>query len=402
MQETLANKEQAISSVNAKKKRFIEEQFPINRLSKESYKERKAAIGQTLTGIGKWWGRKPLILVRATILGLLMPASDDKKKDANIFLKTLMMDDEATWLRLKQNLSAGWVLENSQKKNKDQWFEYDGKYPKWKDDIDAEEREKITKETFLLLPYEKRLDICNRPEEMDEPSDEAWNEINAHLGTSSSTLAELFKQLGQKQFGYTPRAGDAFSGGGSIPFEAARLGLDSFASDLNPVAGLLTYTALNLIGGSKEQGEKLKQIQAEIFKTVDDEIKELGIEHNEKGWRAEYFLYCNETVCPECNWLIPTLPDLIVAKNVKTNKETNSIRERKRYQITIHENVSDKEFEFAKNQGTVAEGKIICPHCNGKTPLNVLRGDIKTSEGTRFGLRQWENEDIKDYMQYVG
>ena len=116
MQETLANKEQARSSVNAKKKRFIEEQFPINRLSKESYKERKAAIGQTLTGIGKWWGRKPLILVRATILGLLMPASDDKKKDANIFLKALMMDDEATWLRLKQNLSAGWVLENSQKK----------------------------------------------------------------------------------------------------------------------------------------------------------------------------------------------------------------------------------------------------------------------------------------------
>jgi hypothetical protein len=44
MQETLANKEQVISSVNAKKKRFIEEQFPINRLSKESYKERKAAM----------------------------------------------------------------------------------------------------------------------------------------------------------------------------------------------------------------------------------------------------------------------------------------------------------------------------------------------------------------------
>jgi hypothetical protein len=80
-----------------------------------------------------------------------MPASDDKKKDANIFLKSLMMDDEATWLRLKQNLSAGWVLENSQKKNKNEWFEYDGKYPKWNDDIDVEEREKITKETFPII-----------------------------------------------------------------------------------------------------------------------------------------------------------------------------------------------------------------------------------------------------------
>lgn len=393
MQETLANTEQTISSVNAKKKRFIEEQFPINRLSKESYKERKAVAGQTLTGIGKWWGRKPLILVRATILGLLMPASDDKKKDANIFLKALMMDDEATWLRLKQNLSAGWVLENSQKKNKEQLFELDGKYPKWKDDIDTEEREKIIKETFLLLPYEKRLDICNRPEEMGEPSEEAWNEINAHLGTNASTLAELFNQLGQKQFGYTPRAGDAFSGGGSIPFEAARLGLDSFASDLNPVAGLLTYTALNLIGGNEEQGSKLKEIQEQIFKKVDAEIKKLDVEFNDKGWRAEYFLYCNETDCPECKWTIPLLPNFIIADGVKAICKLVELEKEKRYRISVHTNVSDKEFAAAK-KGTVSEGKVNCPHCNARTPIAVLRGDIKTREGTRYGLRQWENEDI--------
>ena len=41
---------------------FIETQFPITRLSAESYKERKANNGQTLTRLGKWWGRKPLIL----------------------------------------------------------------------------------------------------------------------------------------------------------------------------------------------------------------------------------------------------------------------------------------------------------------------------------------------------
>jgi putative DNA methylase len=30
-----------------------------------------AGSSQTLTGLGKWWGRKPLVLVRATLLGLL-------------------------------------------------------------------------------------------------------------------------------------------------------------------------------------------------------------------------------------------------------------------------------------------------------------------------------------------
>ena len=374
-------------------KRFIEEQFPINRLSKESYVERKAGIGQTLTGIGKWWGRKPLILVRATLLGLVMPASDNKIKDASIFLKILMLDDEATFRRLKNNLSPTWVRENSTDKKKDKWFEVEGKYAKWKDSIDEEQRKKISKETFLSLPYEERIEICNRPEEMGELKEDVWSEINSHLGTSASTYAELFQQLGEKQFGYTPRVGDAFSGGGSIPFEAAHLGLDAFANDLNPVAGLLSYTSLNLIGGTIEQCNNLKEIQKDIFKKVDDEIKQLGVEHNDKGWRAEYFLYCNETHCPECKWLVPLLPDLIIAKNVKAICKLVPNEKDKSYRITVHENVSDDEFDEA-NKGTVGDGKIICPHCKNKTPINVLRGDIKTKDGTNYGLRQWENEDL--------
>ena len=85
---------------------FIETQFPIARLSAESYKERKAGAGQTLTGLGKWWGRKPLILVRAAIIGMLMPASSDAKKDREIFLKILTMDDDGTWQRCKGEIPA--------------------------------------------------------------------------------------------------------------------------------------------------------------------------------------------------------------------------------------------------------------------------------------------------------
>jgi putative DNA methylase len=83
---------------------FIETQFPIARLSAESYKERKANNGQTLTRLGKWWGRKPLILVRVSILGMLMPASSDAKKDREIFLKILTMDDDGAWQRYKPNV----------------------------------------------------------------------------------------------------------------------------------------------------------------------------------------------------------------------------------------------------------------------------------------------------------
>lgn len=84
-------------SMTTRPKSFIETQFPVSKISKESYKERKANYSQTLTGLGKWWGRKPLILVRAAILGLLIPSTDDPKKDRNIFLKLLTMDEEGLW-----------------------------------------------------------------------------------------------------------------------------------------------------------------------------------------------------------------------------------------------------------------------------------------------------------------
>ena len=69
-------------------KSFIEVQFPVSRISKESYKERKANLGQTLTGLGKWWGRKPLVMVRAALLGTLLPISDDYTKDRDCLLYT--------------------------------------------------------------------------------------------------------------------------------------------------------------------------------------------------------------------------------------------------------------------------------------------------------------------------
>ena len=62
--------------------------------------------------------------------------------------------------------------------------------------------------------------------------------------------------------------GHALCGGGSIPFEAARIGCNAFGSDLNPVGGLLTWASLNLIGGGKEVQQEVMQIQAKALSSV--------------------------------------------------------------------------------------------------------------------------------------
>ena len=110
------------------------------------------------------------------------------------------------------------------------------------------------------------------------------------------------------RFGHRPRVADTFCGSGQIPFEAARLGCDVYASDLNPVACMLTWGAFNIVGGSPESREQLLKDQQELVRQVQAEIDQLGVETDGNGWRAKVFLYCVEARCPQTGWMVPLLP----------------------------------------------------------------------------------------------
>ena len=47
--------------------------------------------------------------------------------------------------------------------------------------------------------------------------------------------------------GSRPLVADSFAGGGSIPLEAARVGAEAYASDLNPIPVLINQLLLNYI-----------------------------------------------------------------------------------------------------------------------------------------------------------
>jgi len=339
---------------------FIETQFPIARLSAEAYKERKANNGQTLTRLGKWWGRKPLILVRASILGMLMPASNNAKKDREIFLKILTMDDEGTWTRCK---------------------DYSSSVP-WRT-VDGPSRGK-----FDALTYAERITYCDRPENVEGPSEAAWADINAHLCTTATCLPELIDQLGQRTFGHAPRVGDSFCGGGSIPFEAARIGCEAFGSDLNPVAGLLTWSSLNLLGGGTAVQEEVLQVQEKVFQAANLQLTEWGIEHNGQGERADAYLYCVEVKPEGCDYFIPLAPSWVVGEKSKAVTRWKRVVDSDRLKPEIVE-VSDIEFKRYKEKygATVIGGRVVDPFdANRSWAIESLRGPD--------GLRRWTNDDV--------
>jgi len=374
---------------------FIEEQFPVSKVSKESYKERKAGASQTLTSLGKWWGRKPLVLVRAAIIGMLMPASDDPKKDREIFLKIMTMDDAGLWSRRSKSIPAK-VLQAHL--TEEEWEEliYDSEgntKRTWSAGLSTEEKEEVLYKVFSRMSYDEKLTFCDRPEQIEGTNEKAWQEISELLGTNAANLQELLVELGKHRFGHVPKVGDAFCGAGSIPFEAARLGCEAYGSDLNPVGALLTWAAIHLIGGGEEVHRQVQEAQEATFEAVDTQITEWGVEHNKKGWRADAYLYCVEARCPATGLMLPLAPSWIISEKYRVCAVLKRNDARQGYDIEIVTRADNETFAKAK-KGTVQNGRMVCPETGETFSITSIRGDRKVGGKSLYGLRLWENEDL--------
>jgi len=177
------------------------------------------------------------------------------------------------------------------------------------------------------------------------------------------------------------------------------MGLNSFGSDLNPVAGLLTWAALNINGASNEEVAQLREFQGKVYNEARRIIDEWGLERNEKGWLANAYLYCFEATCPECNYSIPLSSTWqISAKNdifgLLIKDEVN-----KTFQINIKENATKEEIALSESQVTIENYCLKCPNCKAKTPIPVIRKDQSGEHwndyrySTKNDLRFWSKTD---------
>jgi len=407
---------------------LIEGVFPAQKVSFEAQTERKAVAAQTLTGLGSYWkGRKPLILVRAIVLGSLLPQTDDHEKDLEIFEALMAFDNEGLARRaLIQNaikpkdfaslitLGNPWDFFTYTIKASDisaeeveVWeFPFDtdtkGITLRWRRDIDDENKLVLYRKALATFgSYEEKASFCKRPEEVEQAwlFAPVWTKVNSHyaqLGINAHSHAELVEQLGILRYGHRPRAGDTFSGGGSIPFEAARVGCDAYAADLNPIACMLTWGAMNIIGAPKEQRSMFENAQREVTQQVDQELINLGVEHDDKGNRAKAYLYCLETRCPETGWMVPMLPSRVISPKHGTVAKLIPDHTKKRFDIEVINNASKKELQDAET-GTVQNGDLVY-ELDGKThrtPVKTLRGDYRGPErNTLNRLRKWEKLDF--------
>lgn len=414
---------------------LIERVFPAQKVGIEAQKERTASKSQTLTALGSYWkGRKPLVMVRACLLASLLPATDDPDGDLELFESLMRMDPEGL-SRRDARVTAQHVAEcrsvTDEAKSRHLILSDDAGAPmtaKWRrfdapkslgkaDRITArirfdEERETIRQLALSAMSFSDQVAISERVEKVEDLRHEGdplykgvFARANARLGTEARTLPELVEQLGIARFGHRPVVGDPFAGGGSIPFEAARIGCEVVASDLNPVATMLTWGALNIIGADEGKRAKIAAARARVATDVDREITRLKVEHDAQGNRAKVYLYCLETIDPQTGWRVPMAPSWVISKSSRCFAKMVPIPDEKRFDLIIVEGGSAKEMAKA-NLGTVRDGFLIYSLAASSTdhdeelriPIARLRGDGEGADlpgaGKGNNLRPWEVLDV--------
>ena len=152
---------------------------------------------------------------------------------------------------------------------------------------------------------------------------------------------------------------DPTAGGGSIPFEALRLGTHVLANDLNPVAWLILKSTV-------EFPEKYDLSVLKHHKRLGEEFRHLGDKRLAKFYPAEPgenrvpdgYLWSRTIICLYCGGLVPLSP------NWRLDSKGTGVRLVPHVEDPVHRHCAFKIVDKAKEHspGTVKQGDGLCPY----------------------------------------
>ncbi len=241
------------------KKKLIEVDLPLEAINKASAREKSIRHGHPST-LHLWWARRPLAAARAVIFSQMV---DDPSANPDLF-----------------------PTEKAQEKERKRLFRIIEDLVQW---------ENTTNEQVLEAA---RAEIW-----------QSWRRAGAE-NVDHPRAQELFDR------NRLPAFHDPFAGGGALPLEAQRLGLESYASDLNPVAVLINKAMIEippLFAGRRPVNPEAAGAPELIGKAwrgasgLADDVRYYGAWMRNEAEKRIGHLYPKVTVTPE---MVRKRPDL--------------------------------------------------------------------------------------------
>ena len=294
---------------------LIEEWLPIAEIGVESVRERTPMTPFPAPNrLHVWWARRPLVASRAAILASLLPADADRDK----FLHMLGIhgDPLAAKVRIAQATRDG---------------------------------VRLGKEAY---GYSRAFSYSPDTEDRD------W------LKTE------------RKDSGFTDDVTilDPTAGGGSIPFEAARLGLHTIANDINPVAWLILKATVEFPAKyGKALLARYEQLGSEFRRRA---VKRLAAFYPPEPLPdsvPDGYLWSRTITCPYCGGLVPLSP------NWRLDSKGTGVRLVPHTDDPKHRHCSFEIVTQAREHsaGTVKQGDGLCPYPDCR---RVIDGDEVKSQ----------------------
>jgi putative DNA methylase len=192
-----------------------------------------------------------------------------------------------------------------------------------------------------------------------------------------------------------PLVVDPFAGGGSIPLEALRVGCDTFASDLNPVACLILKVLLEDIPRHRQAlAEELRRVGKQIKEEAEKELAEF-YPADPDGARPIACLWTRTVRCEAvgCGVEIPLMRSFWLCKKASRRRALRLVHEKdsKHPKNPLNTLVSEKgawRFEVYEpksegdvRKGTVTRGNATCPCCDTVLPVARVRAQLAAKRG---------------------
>jgi adenine-specific DNA methylase len=278
-------------------KKLIEVAMPVKEISAESVRDKSIRHGHIST-LHLWWARRPLPVCRAVVFASLVydPLDENCPEQFKNAVKKLLTEghyrpyDDIPFTAAKDPLEDN--LRNRLiafiGKFSDKYIECEEKGKK------CPSKEQLS--PFSLIKWESKNneDIITIARKLiwvaHDPENNTLGAFDSHFKAIKDAEKELYglkdrhvdrPEVAEKQTALDaaikafldrmPRVFDPFAGGGAIPLEAARLGCNSYANDLNPVAHIIEKASLEF---PQKYGKPIVYSKDEFIKLYGDEAYE--------------------------------------------------------------------------------------------------------------------------------